>query len=83
MTTTAQIIHLEAIGCLRICRSISLLVLRGDVSGTSQLLTAFSTGSKEELGKESGSEKKATLEIQQTTEKEKCRIKNGEGERKE
>jgi len=31
----------------------------------------------------SGSEKKATLEIQQTTEKEKCRIKNGEGEGKE
>jgi len=52
-------------------------------SGTNQLLTAFSTGGKKEVGKGSGSEKKATPEIQQTTGKEKCRIKNGEGERKE
>jgi hypothetical protein len=47
-----------------------------------QLLTAFSTGSKEEVGKGGvGARKKANPEIQQTTEKDKCRIKNGEGGR--
>lgn len=50
------------------------------IQALTSFLTAFSIGSKGEVGKE-WSEKKAIPEIQQTTEKEKCRIKNGEGEK--